>query len=227
VSARMLGFAKPVRTKRAVMIRHIALIGAIVAALISLSVMAVPAGSYSAPDRAKQHDKHARCSAGGKKHSRKDKRAARSAAKCRHSQSHNSSRMPSTSPPDTSPPGTTTTPSTPSPAPTNPPTTLTPPSCPPLERPVGTAGTGIYGDIVTEGGPFWTCAEQGGGEVQVLNSSGSVVASTTVAKGETFNLAVEPGTYRVVLAPYSSCEGPPVTVISGQETLVEITCNLA
>jgi hypothetical protein len=214
------------------MVRHIAVIGVLTAAVISVSVMAVPAGSYSAPNRAKQHDKHARCSAGSKRHSSKNKRAARPPAKCRetrHTRSHNSSRMPSTSPPDASPPGTTTTPSTPSPAPTNPPsTTLTPPSCPPLKRPVGTAGTGIYGDIVVEGGPvFWTCAEQGGGEVQVLNSSGSVVASTTVAKGETFNLAVEPGTYRVALAPYSACEGPPVTVISGQETLVEITCNLA
>ena len=120
-------------------------------------------------------------------------------------------------------------PSSPSPSPplSPSPSTLTPPSCPPFKRPVGTAGTGIYGDIVVAGGPlFWTCAEQGGGEVQVLNGSGSVVASTTVAKGETFNLAVEPGTYRVALAPYSSCEGPPVTVISGQETLVEITCNL-
>jgi hypothetical protein len=213
------------------MIRYIALIGVLVAVVISMSVTAVPAGSYSAPNRAKQHGKHARCSTGSKKHSRKDKHAARSAAKCRetrYTQSRNSSSTPSTSPPDTSPPDTTTTPSTPSAAPTNPPTTLTPPSCPPLKRPVGTAGTGIYGDIVVAGGPlFWTCAEQAGGEVQVLNSSGSVVASTTVAKGETFNLAVEPGTYRVVLAPYSSCEGPPVTVISGQETLVEITCNLA
>jgi hypothetical protein len=214
------------------MIRYIASIGALVAAVITLSVMAVPAGSYSAPTRAKQHGKHASCSAGSKKHSSKDKRADRSAAKCRetrHTQSRNSGGTPSTSPPpDASPPGIRTTPSTPSPAPTNSPSTLTPPSCPPFNRPVGTAGTGIYGDIVVAGGPlFWTCAEQAGGEVQVLNSSGSVVASTTVAKGETFNLAVEPGTYRVVLAPYSSCEGPPVTVISGQETLVEITCNLA
>jgi hypothetical protein len=214
------------------MIRYIVLMGALVAAVISLSVMAVPAGSYSAPNRAKQQDKHARCSAGSKKHSSKDKRGARSAAKCRethHTQSRNSRHKPSTSPPDASPPVTTTTPSTPSPAPPNPPsTTLTPPSCPPLKTPVGTAGTGIYGDIVVAGGPlFWTCAEQAGGEVQVRNSSGSVVASTTVAKGETFNLAVEPGTYSVSLAPHSACEGPPITVFSGQETLVEITCNLA
>jgi hypothetical protein len=214
------------------MIRYFTLIGALAAFVSSLAVMAVPAGSYSAPNRAEQHDKHARCSAGSKKHSSKDKRAARSTAKCRKSrrtQSHNSSRMPSTSPPPSAaPPDTTTTPSTPSPAPPNPPATLTPPSCPPFKRPVGTAGTGIYGDIAVEGGPFGTCGEQAGGEVQVLNGSGSVVASTTVAKGETFNLAVEPGTYRVVgvLAPGSSCEGPPVTVISGQEKLVEIPCDV-
>ena len=222
------------RNERAVVIRHIVVIGVLVAAMISLSAVAVPAESYSAPHRAKQHDKHAKCSASSKKHSHKDKRASRSAAKCRdtgHTQSHKSNRTPSKSPPSTSPPSATTTPSTPSPAPTTPPSTLTPPSCPPLKKPVATAGTGVYGDILVEGGPvFWTCAEQPGGEVQVLNSSGTVVASTTIAEGETFNLTVEPGTYSVVRGFASgvrACEGPPVTVISERKTLVQVICNLA
>jgi hypothetical protein len=64
--------------------------------------------------------------------------------------------------------------------------------------------------------------------VQVLNTSGSVVASTTIAEGETFNVAVEPGTYMVVgvPAPGWRCEGPPVTVVSERKTLVEIPCDL-
>lgn len=219
--------------KRNSMNRYLALIGVLAAFAISLSVMAVPAGSYSAPNRTGQHDKHGRCSDSRKKHSHKDKRAARSAAKCRKTRStqyRNSSGKPKTSSPSTSPPSATTTPSTPSPAPTNPPSTLTPPSCPPPERPVATAGTGIYGDIVVEGGPPGTCGEEPGGEVQVLNSSGSVVASTTIVKGETFNLTVEPGTYTVVRGFASgvrACEGPPVTVISERKTLVQVTCNLA
>ncbi len=131
-----------------------------------------------------------------------------------------------------------------SPAPT--PTSSTPPTtsregpcprcaggCPTLQRPTGGPGpTGLVGGIEVAGGPASSpeaCAHWEAGEVRVENASGEVVATQEVATGQTFNIAVGPGTYCItgVLGPSSSRKAGPFVVVAGQTTQAIVEYDLA
>jgi hypothetical protein len=94
-----------------------------------------------------------------------------------------------------------------SPSPTSPaqPTQPSAPACqtPPLPTlPSGTGETSIIGGIFwLAGGPSGECQPTAstplGGTITVKNAEGVTVATVTVAEGETFDIAVSPGTYTV------------------------------
>lgn len=62
------------------------------------------------------------------------------------------------------------------------------------------------------------------GTVEVLNGSGEVVGTQTVAQGQQFDIAVSPGLYTVIAAPGSSADffyrSAPATAIEGEQVAV-------
>ena len=70
------------------------------------------------------------------------------------------------------------------------------------------------------------------GTVQVVDAAGNVIATQTVPAGQTFTIAVPPGTYTVRGGPGTGgaanfCHGNgPVTVTHGNQTPVEVSCDV-
>lgn len=143
----------------------------------------------------------------------------------------------------------TTTPSTPaSGTPTVPLPTPAPIPCRPVGPPVlpaaGPGPTAVVGGIYLSGGPTPDLNCVGpigptpavGGTVQVLNAAGDVVATQTVADGQTFTIALAPGTYTIQAATpmykvngaigYFCRDWTPFTVIDGNQTAVQVICNI-
>jgi hypothetical protein len=71
------------------------------------------------------------------------------------------------------------------------------------------------------------------GNVTITNSEGTVIATETLAEGQTFDVAVSPGTYTVSgnIGPPTNvpgeraCSGGPVTVLAGR--VVHLQCGIA
>ena len=122
-------------------------------------------------------------------------------------------------------------------------TTTTPTDCRPTGPPVlpaaGPGPTALVGGIYIVGGAVNPpdCVGHVGptpptaGTVQVVDSAGNVVATQMVPAGQTFTIAIPPGTYTLRGGPGSSpanfCHSNgPVTVTRGNQTPVEVVCDV-
>jgi len=132
---------------------------------------------------------------------------------------------------------------------TSPPPSTTAANCPAQGTPVLPAGspgmTGVVGGIYVFGGPAtpFGCtaatmppAQPTAGTVVVLDVDGDVVATQSVMAGQTFSLAVKPGTYNVRSTlgtsmggggdPYFCAARGQITVTQGSQTPVEVVCDV-
>lgn len=122
-------------------------------------------------------------------------------------------------------------------------TTTTPADCRPTGPPVlpaaGPGPTAVVGGIYIVGGAVNPpdCVGHVGptpptaGTVQVVDSAGNVAATQMVPAGQTFTIAVPPGTYTLRGGPGSGpadfCHSNgPVTVTQGNQTPVEVVCDV-
>lgn len=96
----------------------------------------------------------------------------------------------------------------------------------PTSAPGPTALIGLL-PFAERGPPRMACeglVQSESGTVEVLNSSGEVVGTQTVAQGQQFDIPVPPGTYTVIGAPGSSANflyrSAPTTAIEGEQVAV-------
>jgi hypothetical protein len=123
------------------------------------------------------------------------------------------------------------------------PTTTTPTDCRPTGPPAlpaaGPGPTALVGGIYIIGGAVnppdcvgrTAPTPPTAGTVQVVDAAGNVVATQMVPGGQTFTIAVPPGTYTVRGGPGSGsatfCHAnAPVTVTSGNQTPVAVVCDV-
>jgi hypothetical protein len=121
--------------------------------------------------------------------------------------------------------------------------TTTPTDCRPTGPPAlpaaGPGPTAVVGGIYIAGGAVNPpdCAGHTAptpptaGTVQIVDAAGNVVATQSVPPGQTFTIAVPPGTYTVQGGPGSGsanfCHANgPVTVTKGNQTPVAVVCDV-
>ena len=126
---------------------------------------------------------------------------------------------------------------------TSTPTTTTPTDCRPTGPPVlpaaGPGPTAVVGGIYIVGGAVnppdcvghTAPTPPTAGTVQVVDGAGNVVATQMVPAGQTFTIAVPPGTYTIRGGPGSGsanfCRANgPVTVTKGNQTPVAVVCDV-
>jgi hypothetical protein len=105
--------------------------------------------------------------------------------------------------------------------------------CPHLQQPSSGPGpTALVGGIAVEGGPPSSpeaCAHWEAGEVRVANAAGEIVATQKLARGETYDIPVSPGTYTLATPPniYGfRCESGPFTAVAEEKTPAVVECNI-
>ena len=104
--------------------------------------------------------------------------------------------------------------------------------CPTLRRPTSRPGeTALIGGLEVAGGPASSpqaCAHWGAGEVRVETLSGEVITTRKIAEGDTFDISISPGIYRLtaVVGSSTSRQAGPLTVTAGHAALAIIEFDL-